>query len=1662
MFVPRALSHALPSFVLKPLAGCLLFLSLSAHAATYEVYNEADLAAAILAVNASVGANFIEFKSNITLSAALPPITGTVTIKGNGKTLSGDTDGDGVGDVQLLVVGSNSAPGTSILVQISGLTLEKGLAVGADGSGGGDGANGTGGALQINSNADVVLKDVKIRDSGAVGGNGDATDGSGGDALGGGIYVAAGGRLSMSGTADPNGDPLAAVANLGVGGLQGGQGQGTGSNGGEAGSGLFLDGSGNLRLSTNPNTVLKLEGGISDGAGAGVGTGTWNLLLEGGGGAPTDTTDPTADLNFGTIVLGGTNTYSGDTYISDVNVGVSSMGALGAGGVVALDNGGLVVAAGVDVNRELVLASGGGRIGVFSGEAILSGDVTGTGDLMKVGEGDLALLGNSNFNGDWRVRQGALVLDDDSRLGSQPNLILDGGGLRFSDDVAGLRGFRLTTRGGYIDSDGHDAGLGGQITGWDGLTNVTLTFRDTTGGGSTTLADGFSNGTGHSHVESGTVIGNIATGNLTVDAGATYRLGAMDREISALLGEGQVETGASNLTINLKYDIENDTAPSFAGSISGNGAVTISNSLSTFVWSPAATELVDMSLFRIQELTGTNTHTGGTTVTSGALLRITDESSLGSGALTLNNGALEVPAGTLSRDINLAGGVGILQTTGDVDFQGHLIGSADFLKVGIGTLTLHNASAGMTGDTVVMGGGSYVALADVGALGTGELILSQGGGLRLLADTADLRPIQISSGIGVIDTGAFTVQSSGNITSGLGSMVMPARLRKEGSGDLVLTGSVTLNGGLEIAEGDVQLGTGGNTGSFSSTGICIPILGGCTPADISIASGARLVVNRSGTLTLSDPIVGEGQVVKTGSGLLNLTGSNSFTGGLVVQQGFVTGNSDAAYGGGSILLDGGGLQLASDLYRAVELGANHGSLQVTTGNTYRFGGQLLGAGDLTKTGAGTLIYTGVADQTGMLRVAEGTLQVGEGYVGTLLGNVDVATGAELVFGRDDLTQYQGVVSGGGDVVKRGIGELVLTGDHLFTGDLMIENGNVRLGYGGTTGSLAGGANLFAGAQLLVDHSGNTEISGSLSGSGTLRQVGVGQLRLPGDSSAFTGNTAVENGSLRVDGVLGGDVSLSYGTSLQGVGSILGNLTLADGARFTPGNSFGTFNIGGNLQMNSGSLLLIEIDELGSHDEVVVQGSAALAGTLRIMPQAGTYIAGCCNYTILRAAGGLNGTEFDQVSNDLAFLNTSVTYLADRVNVSFARSGSGFGSISSLTWNQQQVSNALDGIEAVDPVNPLVQLVTPLTAAEARAAYDSMSGDSLLAQANVAARVSRRFNHVLSARSSRLGLASRGGSPESMEKSLAAVRAGLMPEAPAAFAGGVNPQHYDGPTSKVEGLWLEAGSFRLSEDSDAMIGSAASTLGGQLLALGVDGYWTDGFILGFGVGHLQADLGFDNRQSDGDVSGMFAGTYGRWESRTGWHYKGALALGKQDTDQKRTVTVGGNTSTAMSSSGVTNVSLEFEAGIALHVGNYGMRPYAVADVQYLKRDAIEETGNGPANLVVDAATDVLGEFGVGVEFSRPWLTNGARWAQIQTGAALLLPFGDTERAQTVRFNGTSNSYTVKATPDDSATLQLTLGGEWYFTPSLALWGGYEGRISGNSQEHNGVISVQYRW
>ena len=154
-----------------------------------------------------------------------------------------------------------------------------------------------------------------------------------------------------------------------------------------------------------------------------------------------------------------------------------------------------------------------------------------------------------------------------------------------------------------------------------------------------------------------------------------------------------------------------------------------------------------------------------------------------------------------------------------------------------------------------------------------------------------------------------------------------------------------------------------------------------------------------------------------------------------------------------------------------------------------------GSGALTKDGAGTLILTGTNSHTGRTTVSNGTLQIGNnGTLGSLSGNVTVASGATLAISRSDAVSFGGNVSGGGELSKLGNGTTTLTGTNTYTGATTINAGTLRV-----NGSLA------SGSAVSINN------TGTLGGSGTVAgavAVNSGGTISPGNSPGIltTGST----------------------------------------------------------------------------------------------------------------------------------------------------------------------------------------------------------------------------------------------------------------------------------------------------------------------------------------------------------------------------------------------------------------------------------------------------------------------------------------------------------------------------------------------------------------------------
>jgi autotransporter-associated beta strand protein len=238
---------------------------------------------------------------------------------------------------------------------------------------------------------------------------------------------------------------------------------------------------------------------------------------------------------------------------------------------------------------------------------------------------------------------------------------------------------------------------------------------------------------------------------------------------------------------------------------------------------------------------------------------------------------------------------------------------------------------------------------------------------------------------------------------------------------------------------------------------------------------------------------------------------------------------------------------------------------------------------------------------------------------------------------------------GGSLVKVGTGTLTLTGTNTYTGGTTVAGGlinfNAASNFGSGTIILNGGGlqwatgtstdissrlGAFGNAGATFDTNGNNvTLASVLSGPGGMTKIGAGALTLTG-ANTYSGATSVNAGTLFVNGSIANSaVTVNAGATLAGIGTV-GATTINSGGIFAPGTSPGTMTVQGNLAFQSGALYLVQVNpSTASSTNVTSGGSATLAGTVQAAFASGSYAAR--TYTILSAAGGLNGTTFNALT-----------------------------------------------------------------------------------------------------------------------------------------------------------------------------------------------------------------------------------------------------------------------------------------------------------------------------------------------------------------------------------------------------------------------------------------------
>jgi outer membrane autotransporter protein len=929
------------------------------------------------------------------------------------------------------------------------------------------------------------------------------------------------------------------------------------------------------------------------------------------------------------------------------------------------------------------------------------------------------------------------------------------------------------------------------------------------------------------------------------------------------------------------------------------------------------------------------------------------------------------------------------------------------------------------GTTILTGANTYSGATTIsgGTLQAGAANTLSGSSAVTLANTAgatlDLNNFSqtIGSLAGGGTTGGDVTLGSGTLTAGgnnsstsFGGVISgTGALSKTGVGNLILTGANTYTGGTTVTAGTLQ----GNTTSLQG----------------NVTNNAAVTFNQATAGTYAGVISGTGIFTKTGAGNLVLAGANTYSGGTTVSGGTLQGNSTS--------LQGNILNNADVIFAQ------------TTAGTYA--GTMSGTGNLTKIGAGGLALSGANTYSGGTTVSGGTLQ---GDTTSLQGNI--TNNSAVIFSQAATGTYAGQMSGTGFLNKIGAGTLVLTGANNYSGGTTVASGTLQ----GNSTSLQG--NIFNNAAVNFDQAATGTYAGAMNGNGTLSKNGAGNLILTG-ISIYNGATAISGGTLSVNGSISNSaVTVNSGGTLGGSGTV-GNTSIAAGGILAPGNSIGTLNVAGNLSFVPGSIYRVEVDAAGNNDRTNVTGTAALNGTVDVQASAGTYAANT-TYTILNAAGGRTG-NFAGVTSNLAFLTPTLGYDANNVFLSLARNDISFIAVA-VTPNQIATSTALQNANAgaTGDMSVVQTALTGLSAAQARAAYDSASGAGLVALRNAGAGFAAGFGNQLQAR---LGAVQGGGGTQVSAFAdgpilLAAndrVSDLMAPvsDSPQKFSlAGAASSSASSASSQGRGFWLRGSGGHQNTKSDG--NAAANELRNNSISAGFDAEVREGLVVGAALSNGTSRLGFDNSDA-GKSRGSAVALYGSYVSGP-WAFKGSASAARSSNHMDRAVTVGALTRVASSDFDSTALSAYGEAAYSIAMtGGWTLQPLAALSLSRSKTDGFTETGAGALNLQVAGQTVTSAKSLLGAK------------ASFESGNVRLEPrviwaheFGDINTPMTAQFQGaaTASPFPVSGVALKRDTLILGLGASGRVGHGVDLFADVQLEHNQRQRNLSALMGVRVRW
>ncbi|MGA2498693.1 MAG: autotransporter-associated beta strand repeat-containing protein, partial [Tepidisphaeraceae bacterium] len=882
-----------------------------------------------------------------------------------------------------------------------------------------------------------------------------------------------------------------------------------------------------------------------------------------------------------TIASGGVaNTYTGGTTISNVRVNPQNAGAFSTGAV---------------------NITSGGQIWLTTTDTF-SNNITIAGDGWAESGGPYGVIRFANATTGSTI-SGNITLAADSRLGA-----LESGAIgTISGAISGGYGIEKSGAGTIT--------LSGNNT-YTGPTMITAgTLKIGAGGTSGTLGAGpvINYGTLYYNRSDDTTVSNLITGTGTVDkigAGKLILSSAGNTMTSVSAAGGILElSGISSLT-TANLNVADSGVTGGAGgtlNVKDTAALTVSTN---FLMGNQASNA------------GTVNQTGGTVTYTGVntnLFRV--------GHWPTETSTYNLSSGTLSTlwsPIYIGwDGTGVVNQSG---------GALNAMQLSV-TTNGHTGGAGtytLTGGTLNLGSGGIIK----GSTGTANVNL--GGGTIAAAATA----VPISAATTLTGTnGNVTFDSAGSANNITVSGVMSGAggFTKINNGTLTLsaansfTGNVIVNGGTLLATAQGAANANGPLGAYSGTRTITVNSGATMSWTINnviggggmTAAGMETIILNGGTLT-STRYNAIGNITLSNGAILtqNATdGPGSYEGYQFIGTISVTGTSPSTISAGTTARNNHLFNGTTTFDVADVTGDANVDLTVSSGLKNSSGdyGNGSPASVLNKIGAGTMLLTGNNTYSGGTTVNAGTLRVGNGgTTGTPgTGAVTVNSAGTLVLNRsDNLLNVTQAFSGAGSFVQAGPGILELAGSaNAVTGPIAVTGGTLRIGSGGTSGTIGtGDISVSSGATLALNRSDVFTTSNNLAGAGTLLQSGSGTAILTGNNN-MTGPVVISAGTLQAGnggtagGLGSGNVSVASNTTLAIDRSdtiTLSNVISGAGTLNQIGTGTtvlaGANTMTGPVNVNAGTLRVYGGGTLGGADTNGYYGNVTIANSASLVFQ----------------------------------------------------------------------------------------------------------------------------------------------------------------------------------------------------------------------------------------------------------------------------------------------------------------------------------------------------------------------------------------------------------------------------------------------------------------------------